>query len=189
MKKKIYLIALIIFLISLVGCSKKESIIGTFGYNEESIKESINSAENSDMYETTELDKFKIDAEINKSPEEKSIERAEKYQSIDNLGNMVDSRDEINYYGLLNYIKSLGGIESVSKTYNRDVFAEDLNKFELVTVEEKEAVLEAIYNENSEERELLIRDLLHTEEGWVFTEEGWKNVYEETNGLNISVID
>lgn len=184
----------ICLIICLFGCGKKEvHIEGTFGSDDNYT--SLESENNKSGVEITveETDKFKVtDEDVDltttkpvKSEEEKSIDRAEsEYQSLDVEGNITDSRDKINYRGLLEFIKEQGGIEKVASTYSKEVFTEELNKFELVTVEEKQQVLEAIYNASSEERKLLINDLLHTEDGWVYTDSGWVNVYEQENSVD-----
>lgn len=186
----------ICLIMCLFGCSNKEvHIEGTFGSDDNSIStESENTNSGVEIkVESNEDDKFKVTDEdvdltttkLVKSEEEKSIEKAEsEYQSIDESGNVTDSRDSTNYYGLLQFIKNNGGIEKVASTYSKEVFTEELNKFELVSELEKEQVLEAIYNENSEERKLLINDLLHTEDGWVYTEDGWINVYDQENSVD-----
>lgn len=195
--KKINLLIILTLCFCLFGCGKKETQIpGTFGSDDIISTETDNQKSGVEII-VEENDKFKIkDEDIDlttksesKSEEEKSIEKAEQYLESDSVGNIVDSRDEINYYGLLQFIKSAGGIEQVASTYDREKFTEELNKFELVTAEEKQQVLEAIYNSESEERNLLINDIEHTNPGWVYTDEGWKNVYEETNRESVSVID
>lgn len=199
MKKiNLLIILTLCLIICLFGCNKKEiHIDGTFGYDDIISTEADNRKSGVEItVESYEDDKFKIDTDDidltsteSKSEEEKSIEKAEQYQSTDDLGNITDSRDEINYRGLLEFIKSSGGIEQVALTYNRESFTEELNRFELVNESEKQQVLEAIYNESSEERNLLINDLEHIEPGWVYTDSGWKNVYEETASGNFAPLD
>lgn len=197
MKLRISLLC-IILCIGLCGCGKKDvRIEGTFGsddnYTSSESENNKSGVEITVESSTNEDDKFKVtDEDVDltttkpvKSEEEKSIEKAEsEYQSIDELGNIVDSRDEINYYGLLQFIKSAGGIEKVASTYDREKFTEELNKFELVNDSEKQQVLEAIYNSESEERNLLINDIEHTNPGWVYTDGGWINVYEQENSVD-----
>lgn len=194
------LILCLILCLCLSGCGQKNTHIeGTFGSDDNSIStETDNQKSGVEIkVESNEDDKFKVtDEDVDltttkpvKSEEEKSIEKAEsEYQSMDESGNITDSRDSTNYYGLLQFIKNNGGIEKVASTYDREKFTDELNKFNLVSESEKEQVLEAIYNESSEERNLLIRDILHTEDGWVYTDDGWTNVYEQDNGLNIKGI-
>lgn len=199
MRMKINLLMILLFCFCLFGCSKKEvHIEGTFGSDDNYTSlESKNSNTGVEITVESNEDKFSIKEEDidlttkseTKSIEEKSIEKAEQYLESDELGNIVDSRDEINYYGLLQFIKSAGGIEKVASTYSKEVFTEELNKFNLVSESEKEQVLEAIYNESSEERNLLINDLEHIEPGWVFTDDGWTNVYEETASGNFAPLD
>lgn len=195
MKLRISLLC-IILCIGLCGCGKKDvRIEGTFGSNDNyTSSESENNKSGVEITVESNEDKFSIKEEDidlttkseTKSIEEKSIEKAEQYQSTDDLGNITDSRDEINYRGLLEFIKSSGGIEQVALTYNRESFTEELNRFELVNESEKQQVLEAIYNSESEERNLLIRDIEHSGDEWVYTDEGWKNVYEETNNVVVN---
>lgn len=199
MRMKINLLMILLFCFCLFGCSKKEvHIEGTFGSDDNYTSlESKNSNTGVEITVESNEDKFSIKEEDidlttkseTKSIEEKSIEKAEQYLESDSVGNIVDSRDEINYYGLLQFIKSAGGIEKVASTYDREKLTEELNRFELVTEEEKQQVLEAIYNDSSEERNLLIRDLEHTNLGWVYTDDGWINVYEETNNVDYYEID
>lgn len=199
MRMKINLLMILLFCFCLFGCSKKEvHIEGTFGFDDNYTSlESKNSNTGVEITVESNEDKFSIKEEDidlttkseTKSIEEKSIEKAEQYLESDSVGNIVDSRDEINYYGLLQFIKSAGGIEKVASTYDREKFTEELNKFELVTAEEKQQVLEAIYNSESEERNLLIRDIEHSGDEWVYTDSGWKNVYEETNNVDYYEID
>lgn len=195
MKLRISLLC-IILCIGLCGCGKKDvRIEGTFGSNDNyKSSESENNKSGVEITVESNEDKFSIKEEDidlttksdTKSIEEKSIEKAEQYQSTDDLGNITDSRDEINYRGLLEFIKSSGGIEQVALTYNRESFTEELNRFELVNESEKQQVLEAIYNSESEERNLLIRDIEHSGDEWVYTDSGWKNVYEETNNVVVN---
>lgn len=194
MKKRSSIFIICICMCCLLGCSKKEvHIEGTFGSNDNYI--SFESENNKSGVEITveETDKFKIEEDVDltttksetKSEEAKSIEKAEsEYQYLDELGNIVDSRDEVNYRGLLEFIKEQGGIEQVASTYNREEFTEKLTKFESVTEEEKLQVLEAIYNDSSEERKLLIRDIEHTNPEWIYTDNGWINVYEQENSVD-----
>lgn len=198
MKKRSSIFIICICMCCLFGCGKKETNIPwTFGSDDIISTETDNQKSGVEIT-VEETDKFKIEEDVDlttidsksKSEEDKSIEIAEsEYQSIDESGNVTDSRDSINYYGLLQFINYSGGIEKVASTYSKEVFTEELNKFELVSESEKRQVLEAIYNENSEERNLLINDLLHTGEGWVYTDEGWINVYEETNNVDYYEID
>lgn len=196
MKKRSSIFIICICMCFLFGCGKKETNIpGTFGSDDIISNETANQKSGVEI-KIEETDKFKIEEDVDlttksesKSEEDKSIEIAEsEYQSIDESGNITDSRDSINYYGLLQFIKNSGGIEKIASIYDREQLTEELNRFELVTEEEKQQVLEAIYNDSSEERNLLIRDLEHTNSGWVYTDDGWINVYEQDNGLNIKGI-
>lgn len=193
MKNSLIFLCLLIC-ICMTACSKQEEVIqGTFGYDESSVSKSNNSSNVDIIIETAESNQFKIDEDVDldvsKSDEEKSMEKAEQYLESDAEGNISDERDRINYYGLLLFIKESGGIEGILQDYNKEDFESIIGTYSLVSESEKEAVLEAIYNPASEERNLLIRDILHTNEGWVLTEDGWTNVYEETNDESVSVIE
>lgn len=160
--------------------------------SEQSIESKAFEAKTSEAIETKE-DKFSISYEIDmesgkKSEEELSVEMAESeaepflYENID--GSEKDIRDEAGYQGLLKFVnsyKNYGGIEAIADTPRAEIQNHLESTYFLATSKEIEDILSIIYEGSEEEKQQLEADALHTEEGFVYTDEGWKNVYEETN--------
>lgn len=192
--------------LSLCACSKKDDIEFTgFGILEETKEEKSKSyGIGIDIELETEADPFSINQEIKLenetgdtstetnieilSEEDKSLDQAEKeaepYLFTDIDGSVKDIREEAGYKGLLQYIDSysdIGGIDLIAalpREENKDFLS---TTYFLATDEEIDSILDIVYEGSEEEKQQLAEEALHTREGYVYTDEGWKNVYEETN--------
>lgn len=206
LNKKVLVILSSLLCMSLCACSKKGNTESVgFGVLEDTKEEQSKSfGESIDLESSSATDEFSINKEITLdnnennisseisteelSEDEKSLEQAEKeaesflYTSID--GSVKDIREEAGYIGLLKYIDSyndIGGVDLIANSPREET--KDFLKMTycFATEEEIDSVLDIIYKGSKEEKQKLEEDALHTREGYVYTDEGWKNIYEETN--------